>query len=284
MLTPPFVEFCASTVQHQLHRPNLKHMFFNNVHSEFPKLSPYTNRITKLKVVIDLYKKRPSSVRITDRLGGSVLIDASYPKLPPKCSLCKEFGHFQLRCPEAIVQARPLQVNVTEPHQTLIQDSPPIPPLVTERVELKDKLPSLDRRSRSMPSFPTHSKEASNSLTSERVVRRPKPRSSSTPRDSGRNSVKPVTTSQFEEEEMLIKSAQELIRSRLSATIKDDPPFQKVLSKKARKKRRQELLSQSLSETRSEAATSPHDRAPSNSVTSGSFEQAPLGPVSNLNA
>lgn len=66
------------------------------VYSEFPQLTPHTNGIIKLKVVIELEKKRPSSVRITDKEGFYVLVSCSFPKLPPFCNRCLEYGHLQL--------------------------------------------------------------------------------------------------------------------------------------------------------------------------------------------
>lgn len=64
--------------------------------------------MVKLKVVVELAKLRPSSVRVSDKLGNSVLISAEYPQLPPKCGSCGEFGHFDLRCPEAIERVEAL--------------------------------------------------------------------------------------------------------------------------------------------------------------------------------
>lgn len=96
------------------------------VHSEFSKISPYTNKITKLKIVF---------VRITDRLGNSALIEASYPKLPPRCSFCIEFGHLQLRCPEARALANPTPVHVPPTSLPLTQAPPPIPSIVMGRAE-----------------------------------------------------------------------------------------------------------------------------------------------------
>lgn len=68
------------------------------VHSEFPKLNPYSNGVVKPKVVVELEKKHLGSVIVTDNHGNSVRVSADYPKLPPRCGLCKEFGHLELRC------------------------------------------------------------------------------------------------------------------------------------------------------------------------------------------
>ncbi|CAA7058011.1 unnamed protein product [Microthlaspi erraticum] len=176
------------------------------VHSEFPKLSPYTNGISKLKVVIDLYKKRPPFVRISDRLGATVLIEALYPKLPPKCSLCNEFGHLRLRCPESL--AHPLQIPpvVANPPAAITQD--PFQNLQKSHSQLNPRTEESGLRqqhnhkqgSSSLPSSPSFSKENTNSVNSYRVVRRSRPRSASPSLASKTISIKPVTTAEFEEE------------------------------------------------------------------------------------
>lgn len=153
------------------------------MHSEFPSLAPYTNGITKLKVVIDLYGKRPPLVRVKDKLGNSVLIEASYPKLPPQCSLCSEFGHLQLRCPQALPKAtatvdHPHRSPLAEPQSTL----PPVPNGIS-RVEASKHSSCSRQRSKSLPTSPSYSKSASNSVDSVRFVRRSKPRSLS-PKES----------------------------------------------------------------------------------------------------
>lgn len=68
------------------------------VHSEFADLKPYTNGVIKLRVVIELAKKRPSTARVTDKFGNSVLVGVEFPKLPPRCARCKDFGHLDMRC------------------------------------------------------------------------------------------------------------------------------------------------------------------------------------------
>lgn len=68
----------------------------------------------------------------------------------------------------------------------------------------------------------------------------------------------------------------------LSVTDQEDPPFQKVVSRKtARRNKRQNLLSISLSGSQSEGVPPSPDRNVSSGVAFGSFEQVPLGPVSN---
>ncbi|RID51004.1 hypothetical protein BRARA_H01697, partial [Brassica rapa] len=74
------------------------------VQSEFPNLKPYTNGVVKLKVIIKLEAKRQPSVKVVDKMGNSAIIYAEYLKLPPKCSLCSEFGHLNLRCPQLIAK------------------------------------------------------------------------------------------------------------------------------------------------------------------------------------
>lgn len=72
------------------------------VHSEHSELKPYTNGVVKLRVVIELDKPHPSSVRVTDKLGNSVHLPVEFLKIPPKCGGCGEFGHLRLRCPQPL--------------------------------------------------------------------------------------------------------------------------------------------------------------------------------------
>lgn len=73
------------------------------VHSEFSELKPYSNGVVKLRVVVELDKPRPSTIRISDKKDNSVLVSTEFPKLPPKCSGCREYGHFKMRCPSSVL-------------------------------------------------------------------------------------------------------------------------------------------------------------------------------------
>lgn len=77
------------------------------VHTESSDLKPYSNGVVKLRVVIELAKPRPSTARISDKNGNSVLVSTEFVKLPPKCSGCGEFGHFKMRCPTPFVNSPP---------------------------------------------------------------------------------------------------------------------------------------------------------------------------------
>ncbi|CAA7042274.1 unnamed protein product [Microthlaspi erraticum] len=69
------------------------------VHTEYPNIKPYSNGVVKLRVVIELAKKRANSIRVKDKLGNSALVLIEVLKLPPRCRNCREFGHLNLRCP-----------------------------------------------------------------------------------------------------------------------------------------------------------------------------------------
>ncbi|CAA7024808.1 unnamed protein product [Microthlaspi erraticum] len=251
------------------------------VHSEFPKLNAYSNGITKLKVVIDLYKKRHPTVRITDKLGTSILISASYPNLPPKCSLCKEFGHLQLRCPESItIPSSPMEI-IPPPILPQIQTSP-VSPVCRVSAQSQTNLVNEHHHSRSLPSSPLPSNEASNSIASDRVIRRPKSISPSHSSLSRKKRGNPVTQSQFEEEEEIIKTAQVNLRNRFSSLekAKVDPPYQKFVGRKSdRRKQRQKLLSLSTSNPCTESTSQHPEQTSINQVVFGSFDQVPEGPA-----
>ncbi|KAG7577371.1 Endonuclease/exonuclease/phosphatase superfamily [Arabidopsis thaliana x Arabidopsis arenosa] len=70
------------------------------LHTEKYQLPPLAMD-TRIKVEILLKKVLPQSVLVTDDDGNEVRIWVEYPRLPPKCDYCKEFGHLYHRCPTA---------------------------------------------------------------------------------------------------------------------------------------------------------------------------------------
>lgn len=80
------------------------------IQSEFPKLSPYSNGVVKLRVTIKLDMKRSPSVKVVDKMGNSVLVYAEYLKVPHKCQLCSDFGHSELRCPDRAIRSMASEV------------------------------------------------------------------------------------------------------------------------------------------------------------------------------
>ncbi|ESQ39434.1 hypothetical protein EUTSA_v10001790mg, partial [Eutrema salsugineum] len=182
------------------------------VHSESSKLPPYSNSIAKLKVVVELAKQRSSSVCVTDKLGNSVVVFASYPSLPPRCRRFKEFGHLELRCPEGIISSSGIKSDS-------VGKANPVP-LVVQCVQIikvptiapaADVPPSALSRSRSLPSCsssPILESEGSDSGGWTRVAKKSKPPSPSSSELARNLVVRPVTSSQFAEEEELIQTAQ----------------------------------------------------------------------------
>ncbi|CAL9233453.1 unnamed protein product [Arabidopsis halleri] len=53
------------------------------IHSEFAMLKLYSNGVVRLKVVVELAKKRPSFVRVTNTFGTSILLFAEFQRLSP---------------------------------------------------------------------------------------------------------------------------------------------------------------------------------------------------------
>lgn len=72
------------------------------LHTEKHQLPPLTVD-TRIKVEILLKKNLPQSVLVADDDGNEVRVWVEYPRLPPKCDFCKEFGHLYHRCPTAPV-------------------------------------------------------------------------------------------------------------------------------------------------------------------------------------
>ncbi|VVB06411.1 unnamed protein product [Arabis nemorensis] len=218
------------------------------VHSEFPKLSPYSNGVVKLKVVVELEKKQPSSVIVTDNLGNSVMVSAEFPKLPPRCGSCLEFGHLDLRCPTPAARA------ISPVHPTRVSPSPL--DNVGENFNASSMAPGISIseqhvpavvRTNNSPSFSLGASEASSSGGWLRVVNRSKPRLSSS--ESASKSIHPVTSATFAEEEDMIKAAQVIMRQRIADLEVQAPSFVSAsVRKKARRILRQKLLLLSASE------------------------------------
>lgn len=240
------------------------------IQSEFPKLTPYSNGIVKLRVTIKLEKKRAPYVKVVDKLGNSVLVSTEYLKVPHKCGLCSDYGHSEQRCPDRNI---PKKVTVIE--QQISSDhlaTPPDPVASNPSVGSARKSPSAAAASnvgssvhrengRSSPQPPSPSKKNSGALL-KRTSSLPTPmRGSVSSRLAGENlewvpvrhrspplqepaspparqgstqsvSCKPVTSSQFDSEEELIKVAQSILRKRIAAAEAQLPPFSTAKDKK----------------------------------------------------
>lgn len=68
------------------------------LYTEKPKLVWNPLGMVKIKVLMELDKKFPSSICVMDTVGNSVIVGAEYLRVPPKCGSCNEFGHLPLRC------------------------------------------------------------------------------------------------------------------------------------------------------------------------------------------
>lgn len=225
------------------------------VQSEFPKLKPYSNGIIKLKVVIKLDGKKPKVVKVVDKMGNSVSVYAEYLKLPPKCGICSEFGHFDMRCPTPSIQAPSpklvIQVsssssespghNSATNQRTSPKSSRPPFSRVSSSVSSPPAVPDRSlRRSISLPGSPVRSVHSvTNTGPSEwvKVGSRSPPakalKSKSPPRSK---QAKPLSSSQFGSEEELISAAQKIIRNRFANEDGDIPPFSSVADRKQLRK------------------------------------------------
>ncbi|CAA7034513.1 unnamed protein product [Microthlaspi erraticum] len=181
------------------------------VHTDFPNIKPYSNGVVKLRVVIELAKKRANSVRITDKLGNSVLVLTEIQKLPPKCGNCKEFGHLVLRCPLLTVPVPIVRSNAKSVVDEIAKSPLAVSPPRNLSVNLLRPCLAL---------FPLFIRKALGGNVEDgfTVVHRrstPPPCSLSALENAKQSS--PVTSAQFREEEDIIKSAQLVIRNRFNA-------------------------------------------------------------------
>lgn len=79
---------------------------------------------TRIKVEILLKKVLPKSVLVEDDEGNEVRIWVEYPRLPPKCDFCNEFGHLYHRCPTAPDISVPPTKTVKSMHLQVIETQP----------------------------------------------------------------------------------------------------------------------------------------------------------------
>lgn len=249
------------------------------VHSEFSELKLYSNGVVKLRVVVELDKPRPSTVRILDKQGNSVLVSSEFPKLPPKCSGCGEYGHFKMRCPSSAFP--PLKVQ-----RGLVRQAVDVSPAVGDNpvyqsshaVEVssasppvsgnpsKSKSPADDERfssnANAMVDPQTSKLVRSRSLSVQRGVYSDKTSSSVWVEVSRRSVPKPkeppspsqshvlVTSSKFAEEEEVISTAQRILRARLAAVgTSNHEPSAAMSRKHTRRKIRQQLFLLETSDT-----------------------------------
>lgn len=208
------------------------------VHSEFLKLNPYYNGIVKLKVVVELAKPRSSSVRIADKDGNSVLISAEYPKLPPQCGLCGNFGHLELRCLESAVSPTtigPQKLSSTVPVAVVFQKTIPI--ISPLEVVLVPSIESASHVSlfKSLPASPKTGNNVSNSGGWKRVVTRSKPPTKAV---HFTTSVHPVSSSQFDNKEEIIQATQKIIQRRIENLETPAPSFVLATTRRKARKRR----------------------------------------------
>lgn len=137
------------------------------------------------------------------------------------------------------------------------------------------------RRSSSLPSSSRISSRVDSKEVWQKVVRRSKVPLASSSLSSGQKFTKPVSQKEFEEEEKIIKAGQAILRDRI---LKEDThPSSHLHGKQARRKKRQLLLSKSLSDSEvGETSFLPDTgtSAPSAPLVFGSFAQASPDPAS----
>ncbi|CAH2065231.1 unnamed protein product, partial [Thlaspi arvense] len=183
--------------------------------------------IIKLKVVVELAKKRPTSVWS----GNSVSVSVDFPCMPPKCGRCEEFGHLELSCPTSIPRPNGFHKVVARENPDLslgskypvvlssngdaVFVSAPSPAVDSGRergratTHMGDVTPAAVSESKSLPSPHSHISHSSSSGGWIKVIYRSKPEVPSVSSCSMGGTFKlPITNAQFSEELELINTAQ----------------------------------------------------------------------------
>ncbi|CAA7013481.1 unnamed protein product [Microthlaspi erraticum] len=213
------------------------------VHTEFPNIKPYTNGVVKLRVVIELAKKRANSIRIKDKFGNSALVLMEVLKMPPKCGNCKEFGHLNLRCPASILKPGLQLPKPQEPAPSVCleeahSDSNSIPPQqesgIDPPIEKAQEAVTIDSTGSLVSDSPlpvvpheigiresSSSSEPNDGFTM--VSRRSSPPPVSQTASESKRLASPVTSAQFGEEEEIIENAQLRRAQRQQASHRTPP-------------------------------------------------------------
>ncbi|CAA7040909.1 unnamed protein product [Microthlaspi erraticum] len=239
-----------------------------SVHSELSSLKPYSNGIIKLKVVIDLEKNRPDTVKITDKFGNMVQVSAEFPRLPPKCGRCCEFGHLVHQCPASFPRQESADVAkagefvepavVESPVLSRVVDptSPIQGPFVEKVLSEGDAASSTlivrvalqQSKTLSSPQVRKSVDPSSGGWLRGGKISKVRPSTSSASNSLLNNFKLPVTSSQFTEEEELIKAAQKILRNMIvSLEMDHQPPKSAAARRHARKRQTHKLLLLSLS-------------------------------------
>lgn len=256
----------------------LGHPFY----TEDPKLIPNRFGLVKVKVAMKLDHSFPSAVRVKDKLGNMALAQAEFPHVSQKFSICSEFGHLPLRCPDLIqvspsitksstpikvskhsdipsaVSPIPIPTKSRASTQTIFRDKSggnvisQVTKIATVWKEIPAKVDGLSR-SRSLHSCSDWDGEVS-SKDWTKVVRRSKHVHVDSGDGSTSRKEESLSSSKFHEEEDLIIAAHKLIRLRANST----PPIIFISSARSRKRERCRMRHKLIAE--GQAGTS-HDKA-----------------------
>lgn len=209
-------------------------------------------------------------VKVVDKLGTSINVSVEYLNLPHKCKTCREFGHSELRCPDRLTKplsqtseknpqanygkAREFHASPSaaksKSHVASDREATPRPisprnGSVNVAVSTgKDSTGKSLRRSSSLPS-PRFSSSSAAKGSKEwiPVINRCSPPKRNLSNVSSSSVTRSVTSAQFDSEEELISTAQQIIRNRLAANAADIPPFAKMNEKRHfRRNQRQTYL------------------------------------------
>lgn len=94
------------------------------LHTEKHHLPPLAPD-TRIKVEILLNKDLPNSVLVMDDEGTELRVWVEYPRLPPKCDYCNEYGHLYHRCPSAPDVPSSTHAPLVYAGRTTLRDQPP---------------------------------------------------------------------------------------------------------------------------------------------------------------
>lgn len=216
------------------------------IHSEHavPRTNPWG--LAKVKVAVILGKKLPSKVTVYDKLGNSVTVDAEYPRVPPQCENCSEFGHQFLRCPlppSQAIRSRIKQQSKEAMKEKVIPFKEQVAPrsaipLSTSMEEVVSEIKDVASSSSSPSDGWIYVSRRSNHVPSSSCVSIPK-------------SSAPLTSDQMISEERIIKEAQAVIRNRYHSL----PPTNIVhrsspsAKRRARRRFRKEAFARSMSDS-----------------------------------
>lgn len=246
---------------------------------EKPTLDPIPRTVAKIKVKVVLDRKQPASVRVKDKFGNFVTVNAVYPRLPPQCERCKDFGHMGLRCPSSISPPKSSNVGLLKakeqaPLALKLHLQTPSVDKDRESSSQSSSKPLILEKGSAILNLPPRSTSPSSRAVSDGegwtlVARKSRIKQPSEAEASSSHFNKSLTSSQHHVEEDVIKIAQRVLRNRSCTRPPEGPSGISASAKKRSKLKQRKQVLQAQSGSFVQSLASSHQSKASVRIGSG---------------